>query len=350
MATQSDLRRTAPGISAVLIAALLSLSAPLCLASDDWVLTDRFKSQLKDAQNGDALAMYEVGRMYERGRGTEQDMTKAAAWFQKSADKGQQEARARLGILYYDGLGLPKNVNKAAELLVTAANAGVSSAQFYLAQMYEAGDGMPQDSQKAMQWYQAAADGGYYQAKGRMRELAQTPITTRKPARKPKPPVQTATPAAAKEEKVIEEPAAPQRDKPGEALLRAVMQGNWLNKDQPASFLPSRTTICEKDGELSVKCLSSEQQRNTGAAVITYILEATLSGFNASDQFTVQYVNNVLKTTAVKTAANPDGNQGLAFNVKLGKQTTVHKLNCELEEENKLVCVKDKIATITYTR
>lgn len=345
MATHTNLSR----IAAVLIAALLSLGSPLCLASDDWVLTDRFKAQLKDAQNGDTLAMYEVGRMYERGRGTEQDMAKAAAWFQKSADKGQQEARARLGILYYDGLGLPKNVNKAAELLATAANAGVSSAQFYLALMYENGDGMPQDSQKAIQWYKAAADGGYYQAKGRMQQLAQQPIQPRKPVKKPKPAIQTPTQAAPKEEKVIEE-STDTREKPGEALLRAVMQGNWINKDQPASFLPSRTTICEKDGELSVKCLSNEQQRNTGAAVITYILEATLSGFNASDQFTVQYVNNVLKTTAAKTAANPEGNPGLAFNVKLGKQTAVHKLNCELEEENKLVCVKDKISTTTYTR
>ena len=145
--------------------------------------------------------------------------------------------------------------------------------------------------------------------------------------------------------------AATSPEKPGEALLRAVMQGNWTNKDkQPASFLPSRTTICDKEGELNVKCLSAEQQRNTGAAVITYILEATLSGFNASDQFSVQYVNNVLKTAAVKTDAHPEGAQGLAFNVKLGKQTAVHKLNCELEAENKLVCVNDKIVTVTYTR
>ena len=314
MATHPDLSRVPPVIRAVLIAVLLGLFNPMGFASDDWVLTDRFKSQLKDAQTGDALAMYEVGRMYERGRGTDQDMAKAVAWFQKSADKGQEEARARLGILYFNGLGVTRNVNKAADLLASAANAGVSSAQFYLALMYESGDGMPYDPQKAMHWYKAASDGGYYQAKGRLSELAQQPNPVHKPAKKPKPVVQASAQSAkqapaAKEEKnataaAAAAAAATSPEKPGEALLRAVMQGNWTNKDkQPASFLPSRTTICDKEGELNVKCLSAEQQRNTGAAVITYILEATLSGFNASDQFSVQYVNNVLKTAAVKNFA-----------------------------------------------
>lgn len=199
MTQPPDLATVTQRLGKILIAVLLVMAIPVCFGSDDWVLTDRFKTQLKDAQNGDALAMYEVGRMYERGRGTEQDMAKAAAWFQKSADKGQQEARARLGILYYDGLGLTRNVNKAAELLTAAAGAGVSSAQFYLAMMYETGDGMPNDPQKAMHWYKAAADGGYYQAKGRMKELALQPVPARKPARKPKPvaqaTVQTAAPA-----------------------------------------------------------------------------------------------------------------------------------------------------------
>lgn len=341
----------------LLLACLASLPAT-ALADDDWVLTDRYKMQLKQAQGGDALAMYEVGRMYERGRGIDQDMSKAAEWYKKASDKGQQEARARLGILYLEGLGVERNVNKAAELLLSAAKAGVSSAQYYLAAMYEQGDGMPRDEQQAIQWYKAAADGGYYQARARIAALSGKPAAApRKPAaaavKEPKP---AAVTAAAPASSPASAPVAaaqnvPTKEKPGEALMQAILAGNWVNKNEPASFLPSRTTICESTGELQLKCISGELLRSAGGMTISYVLEASLSGFNASDQFKVEYVNNVLGTKqAQQTAAIEGSGPPLAFNVKTGRQSTVHKLNCELEEENKLVCVKDRITTITFTR
>jgi uncharacterized protein len=336
-----------PRLSPLLLTVLFFGIASLAMA-DDWVLTDRFKSQLKVAQSGDALAMYEIGRMYERGRGTDQNVAKAVEWYKKASEKGQHEAKARLGILFLEGNGVARNVTSAAELLAAAADAGVATAQFYLATMFENGEGLAQDEQKALRWYKAAAEGGYYQAKARIAALSTKPVAPRKPVAK-----HSNKPAATQaitEAPVVAASAEPSgRQQSGEALLRTIMEGKWINKDAPAAYLPSRTTLCETTGEQSLKCVSGEQTRNTGSAVISYVLEAELSGFNASDQFTVQYVNNVLGTKSITNKSAEDG-QRLAFNVKTGKQGTVHRLNCELEEENKLVCIKDRITTITFTR
>ena len=40
---------------------------------EDWVLVKRFEEQLNKAKSGDSDAMYEVGRMYERGRGVSEN-------------------------------------------------------------------------------------------------------------------------------------------------------------------------------------------------------------------------------------------------------------------------------------
>lgn len=311
-----------------LLLLVLVMASPFLPAAEDWVLTERFNSQLASAKKGEVLAMYEVGRMYERGRGIDQDMAKAAQWYKSAAEKGQQEARARLGILYLEGLGVERNPGKAAELLLSAAQAGVSTAQYYLATMYENGEGMPRDPQKAMYWFKAAANGGYYQAKAHLAELG------------------TNRPAAKSKEKAV----AVSKGKPGEGLLRSILSGKWIKDNEAASYLPSRTTQCEKSGDLSLKCVSGELLRKTPAMTVRYVLEAKLTGFNASDQFVVEYVNNVLGTTQDQTKLNADGSSPLAFAIKTGKQSTVHKLNCELEEENKLVCVKDRITTLVFTR
>ncbi|MBI3563316.1 MAG: sel1 repeat family protein [Gammaproteobacteria bacterium] len=349
-------QRLYPALALVSLIILLGMTATP-QAADDWVLTDRFKTQLKDAQKGDSLAMYEVGRMYERGRGTEQDVNKAADWYKKASENGQYEAKARLGILYLEGNGVDRNPAKALDLLASSAEAGVATAQFYLATMYENGEGVAADDQKALNLYKAAANGGYYQAKARIAALATKPVP-RKPVPRPRAvpkPAPAVTATKSDDAPVVMASAAPpaattKTEKPGEVLLSTILAGRWVGQNgEPAGFLPSKTTLCDREGELGLKCVSGEQWRNTGALVISYVLEASLSGFNASDQFNVQYVNNVLGTKDAKKKPGDD-QAALSFGVKTGKQATVHKLNCELEEENKLVCVKDRITTITFTR
>lgn len=331
----------------LLLCCTLVFSSTLVLArdGDDWVLVERFNDQEKKAKNGDANAMYEVGRMYERGRGTEQDLPKAVAWYEKAINSGQNDARAHLGVLYYEGTGVNRDVKKATELIVPAAKGGNPTAHFYLARMYEQGEGVSRDLNQAMLWYKKAADGGHYQAVAQLKALNNNvPVSQLAEPGEVKTPTTAAKPA--------QRPAKPRQiDSPARALYQAVFSVKWERQGKAVSFLPSANTTCTEKPNLTLNCLSGEEKRNTGDALITYVTDATLTAFNNKDQFEVEYSNSVLKVESVERPTPGDAPAvSRAPNVKLGKQHAVHKLQCEMESVDKLVCVKNNNTTQTFTR
>ena len=54
---------------------------------------------LEQANNGDAMSQYKLGRAYESGDGVEKDLTTARMWYQKSADNGYKNAEVKLRLL-----------------------------------------------------------------------------------------------------------------------------------------------------------------------------------------------------------------------------------------------------------
>ncbi len=303
---------------------------------DDYVLVERFQSQQKLAQAGDASAMYEVGRMYELGRGTQPSLQKAMQWYERALQKGQNNAGAQLGVIYYEGDSVKRDLNKAFKLLNSAANSGSATAQYYLGQMYEHGQGVQRNQNQAIHWYQKASENGNYLAVARLKSLEHAPASRSAPTR------QAAAPAI----------KSNKNDSPATILRQTVLNTKWQRNGRATGFLPSANTKCTEQSNHTVTCQSGEQKRNTGDAIITYVTQATLSGFNKSDQFQVNYYNNVHK---VKAVARPglDGETTTPRappNIKLGKQSMVHKLRCELQSVNRMVCVKDNSSTVTYTR
>ena len=65
------------------------------------------------AVEDDAKALYMVGIMYEKGESISANLTEAASWFRKAADKGYSPAQYRLGRLYERGLGVEQNMDEA---------------------------------------------------------------------------------------------------------------------------------------------------------------------------------------------------------------------------------------------
>ena len=338
-------RTTFLALLALISTVLFHSADSLARNGDDWVLVDRFNAQEKLAQAGNPDAMYEIGRMYERGRGTEPDMQKAIQWYERALAKGQNDARAHLGVLYFEGSGVKRDLKRAVSLIQPAAEKGNPTAQYYLGHMYESGEGLRRDLDQAIHWYKKAAASGHYLAVARLKALeAQenaSPLreetTVRKPTRANPPPrpVRSA-----------------QIDSPAKVLLQAVLDAKWERRGRPAGFLPSSNSTCREQSRATIVCQSGEEQRNTGDAIITYVTEATLAGFNNNDQFTVNYYNNVHKVVPV---ARPslDGDTPapkVAPNIKLGKQSVVHKLRCELQSVDTLFCVKDNNVNLTYTR
>lgn len=99
------------------------------------------------------------------------EYTKAAGLFQGLAEQGDADAQYQLGILYQQGKGVPKDHEQAFQWFQKAAESGHVKAQYSLATMYENGWGVTADEQYAASWYQKAADQGYPQAIARVKEI-----------------------------------------------------------------------------------------------------------------------------------------------------------------------------------
>lgn len=109
------------------------------------------------AAKGDARAQFELGYMYERGKGVTQDYAEAASWFRKSAAQGNASAQFYLGQMYDIGKGAPQDYAEAASWYRKSAEQGGILAQIHLGFLHELGQGVPVDVVQAHKWYNLAA-------------------------------------------------------------------------------------------------------------------------------------------------------------------------------------------------
>lgn len=80
--------------------------------------TTTLESHLSDcrvkAKQGVAQAQYNLGILYNYGKGVPRNYEKAFKWYKKAAKNGFPEAQYVLGRMYKKGLGVPKDEEKAA--------------------------------------------------------------------------------------------------------------------------------------------------------------------------------------------------------------------------------------------
>ena len=93
------------------------------------------------AEQGDALAQYNLGVLHRKGRGVPQDDVQARQWYAKAAAQGQAKAQFNLGTLYFNGEGVPKDYQQALRWFRLAADQGEALAQTKIAIMYDDGQG-----------------------------------------------------------------------------------------------------------------------------------------------------------------------------------------------------------------
>lgn len=92
---------------------------------------------------------YRIGKMYASGLGTEQDYEEAAAWFEAAVSKKHKYAQYSLAGMYYRGQGVEQSFETAFELYGRSANQRVPYASYELAKMYRDGIGTEKNVQKA---------------------------------------------------------------------------------------------------------------------------------------------------------------------------------------------------------
>ncbi len=112
------------------------------------------------AEQGQAVAQYQLGLLYSNGKGVTKDDAKARQWYEKAAVQGHTEAQVNLGVLLMYARGGQQDYKMAVYYLRLAANQGNDLAQRKLGQMYERGEGVQQDNVKAYMWYSLGSANG----------------------------------------------------------------------------------------------------------------------------------------------------------------------------------------------
>jgi localization factor PodJL len=112
------------------------------------------------AESGLAPAQYRLGSIFEKGLGVPKDAVQAQDWYRRAADAGNVKAMHNLAVLYAEGAGGEPDLEGAAELFRQAAEHGVRDSQFNLAILHARGLGVPQDLIEAYKWFAVAASSG----------------------------------------------------------------------------------------------------------------------------------------------------------------------------------------------
>ena len=163
----SDDRLIALRFPVALVLSIVCLAAPAWAdfkAGADAYQRGDYATALREwqplAEQGQALAQYNLGLLYANGQGVSKDDAQAQQWYEKAAAQGHADAQVNLGILYDYGRGVAQDYKKAVYWYRLSAKQGNELAQRQLGLMFERGDGVPQDYVQAYMWYTLGAANG----------------------------------------------------------------------------------------------------------------------------------------------------------------------------------------------
>jgi TPR repeat protein len=93
----------------------------------------------KAAEQGNTIAQFNLGVMYDKGQGVRQDYQKAFYWYKKSAAQGNSMAQENLGAMYYNGQGVRQDISLAKEYFGKACDNGLEKDCNYYKTLNEQG-------------------------------------------------------------------------------------------------------------------------------------------------------------------------------------------------------------------
>ena len=117
----------------------------------------------KRAEEGHVHAQLELASKYDTPYKTG-DYSKAAYWYNKAALQGDNVAQYKLGALYNNKNWSGRDLSKSKYWYTQAANNGNKDAQFELALLYDQNDASDNDYSQAEYWYYQAANNGHVAA------------------------------------------------------------------------------------------------------------------------------------------------------------------------------------------
>ena len=109
-----------------------------------------------EEEKADTYLEYRIGKMYQYGLGTAEDLSEAVKWFSLAAEQEHKFALYSLGMLYLYGKGVEQDEEKACMFFLRSHNRGNPYASYELGKLYEAGRGTERNPEKAESCYRVA--------------------------------------------------------------------------------------------------------------------------------------------------------------------------------------------------
>ena len=103
-----------------------------------------------------AGAQYNLGLIYEYGKGVKKNYKEALKWYILSAKQGYPSAQYNVGFMYHSGKGTEQNYKEALKWYELSAKQGKAKAMNNLGHMYLEGNGVLQDYKKAEKYFKQA--------------------------------------------------------------------------------------------------------------------------------------------------------------------------------------------------
>jgi localization factor PodJL len=123
------------------------------------------------ATRGFAQAQYRLATLYERGLGVKTDLARAKVWYKRAAEQGNVKAMHNLAVLSAGRDSSAPDYGVASYWFTEAAERGLADSQFNLAILYENGFGVGRDLKQAYKWVSLVAQAGDKQALRRREQI-----------------------------------------------------------------------------------------------------------------------------------------------------------------------------------
>ena len=120
------------------------------------------------AEQGMVDAQFNLGWMYNFGKGVKRSYSIAAKWYHLAADQGHADAQYNLALMYEKGLGVTRDYKAAVVLYKKAVEQGYTKAHYNLGKMYADGKGVARDYKAANKWFRLAAEQGNASAQSKI--------------------------------------------------------------------------------------------------------------------------------------------------------------------------------------
>lgn len=115
----------------------------------------------KAAEQGVAVAAYNLGVMHEHGQGIPHDDVKAVEWYRQAALKGYAPGQRAFGLMLVNGKGIAKDEKAGIDWYHKAAEQGDADSQYHLGIAFANGNLVSKDDVLAVEWLRKSAEQGH---------------------------------------------------------------------------------------------------------------------------------------------------------------------------------------------